>query len=106
MRKKVKRMSALICALILAIGVCVMPASAAPQPKGPTCPGCSGNMVPNTTYGTWTSYEQKCQHGYTFGTDKMQRRTITTVVKCVRCGIAYPPTYTTETRFVSCHGYN
>ena len=95
---KAKKISTIICSLIILLSLYVTPVSAAS--------GCSGNMLPSRTYGTWTPYQKACSHGYTYGTDKMEQRTVTTVVKCTRCGLAYPPTTSTQTRFVSCHGYN
>lgn len=103
---KAKKISTIICSLIILLSLYVTPVSAASGARGTICPGCSGNMLPSRTYGTWTPYQKTCSHGYTYGTDKMEQRTVTTVVKCTRCGLAYPPTTSTQTRFVSCHGYN
>ena len=90
---KAKKISTIICSLIILLSLYATPVSAASGARGTIC-------------GTWTSYQKACSHGYTYGTDKMEQRTVTTVVKCTRCGLAYPPTTSTQTRFVSCHGYN
>ena len=51
---KAKKISTIICSLIILLSLYVTPVSAASGARGTICPGCSGNMLPSRTYGTWT----------------------------------------------------
>ena len=106
MKKKFRKFFAVVAAtvMVLAMGMVSVNASDV-QPRGPLCP-CGGTLLPSKSYSTWVTYKSvKCVHGYAYGTDRHQKRTVTTTMKCNRCGSGYTTGTTTETR-VQCTGHN
>ena len=104
--KKAKKMVAVVAATIMVLSMGMISVNAAEvQPRLPLCP-CGGTLVPGTTYGQWYTYKSvKCVHGYAYGTDQHQRRSVDKVMKCNVCGSGYTQSSTQETR-VLCTGHN
>ncbi len=106
--KKAKKMFAAVAATIMVLSMGMISVNAAEiQPRSPLCPRCGVTMYSKTTYGKWsyTSNTRKCTHGYKYGVDEEQKRTVTTVTSCSKCSLTYPPVTSIEKRF-ECHGYN
>ncbi len=60
--------------------------------------------IVSTSYGAWyNDHEVKCTH-HVYGTDMIQKRSVTTTYRCDYCNYGYSST-STQTRTV-CHGYD
>lgn len=104
--KKLRKIFAIATVTMMLLAMGMISANAAEiQPKGQLCP-CGGTMLQSKSYSTWITYKSvKCVHGYAYGTDQYQERSVTTTMKCNRCGTGYIAGTTKETR-VQCGGRN
>lgn len=111
--KKSKKLLALVLALVMAVSILALPASAkaidsgtmATPPITTTCPRCGGTMRVTTEWSSiWvTSDEVKCTH-HTYGTDIIQTQSGIQTISCISCGTGSSG-LTSRTRTV-CHGYD
>lgn len=107
MKKKMKRIIALAAATIMVLSMGVISVNAADvQPRAPLCPRCSIVMHPVTRVTSTRRVEKPCIHGFIYGTDVWEEKTIATTMTCSRCGLAYSPTYSTSRTLIRCGGYN
>lgn len=107
MKKKMKRMVALLAATIMVLSMSVISVNAADvQPRAPLCPRCSIAMTPVRKVASVRTVEKPCIHdGCIYGTDLWEEKTIATTMTCNRCGLAYSPTYSTSSTLIRCGGY-
>lgn len=75
------------------------------QPMAVVCGHCGvGQLLLNTSYGDWfNDHVEDCIHGYPNGYDQIQKRSVTTWLKCNYCGWETERTTTYQYRRV-CHG--
>lgn len=105
-----KRLFSMIVALMLVVGIFVIPAMAAQGdstilPRGPICPTCNSNCILSTTY-NWIPVEQKgCVHGLS-GYDMILKEQAKTKRVCTGCGDERTSTYLTGNQTRVCYGYN
>lgn len=106
MKKKIIKIFAVAVVTMMVLSMGILSVNAADiQPRGSLCP-CGGTLLASKSYTKWvTSKSVKCVHGYAYGTDQHQERTVTTTMKCNRCGTGYVSGKTKETR-VYCTGHN
>lgn len=114
--KKTRRILMLVLALVMVFTVVAVPASATEFPtstdvtietieprRAPIC-GCGGVMARvDTHYGIWGVWDQvPCEH-YPYGTDLVERQTVTVTYKCGYCAATDESvSYRYRT---TCHGY-
>ena len=107
MKKKMKRMVALLAATIMVLSMGAITVNAADvQPRASLCPRCSIAMYPVRKVQSTRRVEKSCTHGFVYGTDVWEEQTIATTMTCGRCGLAYSPTYSTSRTLIRCGGYN
>ncbi len=89
------------------LSVILMSAVVNVDARGAWCYSCNNgelNYAYTRTVNTTTS-EQKCQHGYPYGTDKVYTTHYVDVYICNNCGNSTTRSYSNVTS-IECHGYH
>ncbi|BCJ93739.1 hypothetical protein acsn021_13080 [Anaerocolumna cellulosilytica] len=76
-------------------------------PFAQVCGNCDrGVLIQSKSFGSWyRARETRCSHGFGYGTDIEERRSVTITLKCNTCSAGTSYAGTPESR-TSCHGFN